>query len=155
MIKRQLRIQRINAVHQEYLAAQTAANLLGDEMQQDPGYGRSHGWAPKAGDDYLDNLEATYIIRLYAEFEAGLRDYWLTFRKKDSHPKMFQLLNESIPTQQFPQDVVDRADEVREYRNFLVHDIEDEPGEDIVTFSVQAAKKHLCAYTAHLDPAWK
>jgi hypothetical protein len=36
-----------------------------------------------------------------------------------------------------------------------VHDIEDEPGEDIVSFTVQEAKKHLCAYTACLDPAWR
>lgn len=155
MIKRQLRINRINAVLQEYLAAETAAGLLAAQTGPNPSYGYSQGWEPKAGIDYVNNLEGTYIIRIYAEFEAGLRDYWLTFRKRDTRPKMYQLLNECIPTERFPQDTIDRADEVREYRNFLVHDIEDEPGEDIVTFTVQEAKKHLCTYTACLDPAWR
>ena len=67
---------------------------------------------------------------------------------------MVQLLNEAIPTQSFPQDTIDLADEVREYRNFLVHDIEDNPSSD-VTFTVQEAKKRFCAYTALLDPAWR
>ncbi len=155
MIKRQLRINRINAVLHEYLAGKTAADWLAAQIGPDPSYGDRHGWPPKAGIDYLNNLEATYIIRIYAEFEAGLRDYELTFRKKDTSPKMYQLLNESIPTERFPQDTIDKADEVREYRNFLVHDIENEPNEDIVPFTVQEAKKHLCAYTACLDPAWR
>ena len=155
MIKRQLRIERINAVLKEYLAAKTAAGLLTAQTQPNPSYGYSQGWDPKAGIDYMNNLEATYIIRIYAEFEAGLRDYWLTFRKRETRPKMFQLLNEAIPTQHFPQDTIDQADDVREYRNFLVHDIEDEPGGDIVIFAIQDAKKHLCAYTACLDPAWR
>ena len=155
MIKRQLRIKRINAVLEEYLAARTAAGLLTARTTPDPGYGYSQGWVPKAGIDYVNNLEATYIIRIYAEFEAGLRDYWLTYRKKDTRPKMVQLLNKAIPTQHFPQDTIDKADDVREYRNFLVHDIEDEPSEDSVTFTVAEAKSHLCAYTACLDTAWR
>src|SRR6266446_4359576 len=121
MIKRQLRIQRINAVLQEYLAASTAAELLSAQTEADPSYGSSKGWEPRAGDAFVAKLEATYIIRIFAEFEVGLRDYWLTYRKKDTRPKMYQLLNESIPTQHFPQDYIDKADDVREYRNFLVH----------------------------------
>ena len=154
MIKRQLRIERINAVLQEYLAANTAAGLLISQTQPDPSYGYTRGWEPKAGSAFVKNLEATYIIRIYAEFEAGLRDYWLTYWKQTTRPKMFQLINHAIPTQHFPRDTIDNADGVREYRNFLVHDIEDEPGEDIVV-TVQEAKKHLCAYIACFDPAWR
>jgi hypothetical protein len=155
MIKRQVRIERINAVLQEYLAATTAAELLIAKTKPDPSYGSSKGWEPRAGDAFVQNLEATYLIRIYAEFEAGLRDYWLTYRKRDTRPKMYQLLNEAIPNQHFPQDFIDRADEVREYRNSLVHDIEDELGDDIVHFTVREAKKHLCAYIACLDAAWR
>jgi hypothetical protein len=155
MIKRQLRIQRINNVFQEYLAASTAAELLVAETKPNPSYGSSKGWDPKAGDAFVANLEATYLIRIYAEFEAGLRDYWLTYRKKDTQPMMYQLLNQAIPTQHFTQDCIDRADEVREYRNFLVHDIEGEPNDDRKSFTVRDAKKHLCAYIACLDVAWR
>ena len=154
MIKRQLRIVRINAVLQEYLAANTSAELLKEQTRSDPSYGNKRGWNPKAGIDFIINLEATYIIRIYAEFEAGLRDYSLTFRRKDTRPTMVQLLNVAIPTQSFPQDTIYLADEVQEYRNFLVHDIEDNMSDDM-PFTVQEAKKRFCAYTALLDPAWR
>jgi hypothetical protein len=145
MIKRQRRIERISAVLQEYLAAKTASLLLTAQTAADSAYGYAHGWEPRAGIAFTDNLEATYIIRIYAEFEAALRDYWLTYRNQTTHPTMFQLLNQSIPDQRFSQDVIDNADDVRLYRNFLVHAIEDEPGEGMVAFTVQQAKSHLCA----------
>ncbi len=131
MIKRQQRIARIAAVLQEYFAAKTASDLLTAQTTANPSFGRDHGWEPRAGTAFTSNLEATYIIRIYAEFEAALRDYWLTYRGRDTRPKMYQLVNEAIPDEAFSQDIIDNADDVREFRNFLVHDSEDEPGEDI------------------------
>jgi hypothetical protein len=155
MIKRQQRIGRITAVLQEFFAARTASDLLTAQTNANPSYGDAHGWEPRAGTAFAENLEATYIIRIYAEFEAALRDYWRTYRGRDTHPTMYQLVNEAIPDEAFSLDVIDNADDVREYRNFLVHDSEDEPGEDIVTFTVPRAKSHLCAYLGRLDPAWR
>ncbi|HEY7429088.1 MAG TPA: hypothetical protein VH682_32975 [Gemmataceae bacterium] len=143
------------AVAEEYQAALTAASLLEEKLNADPGYGNRHGWRQKAGKDFEVNLEATYIVRMYAEFEAALRDYWKTHKGKDTHPKMVQLLNEAIPDQHFPQDCIDNADDVREYRNFLVHDIEEDLPTDMVPFTVQETKRYLCAYIACLDPKWK
>lgn len=155
MIKRQRRIERISAVLQEFRAAKTASDWLATQMKADSRYGFDHGWEPRAGTAFVENLEATYIIRIYAEFEATLRDYWLTYWKQATRPKMYQLVNKAIPDQRFSEDVVDNADDVRLYRNFLVHDIEDEPGEALATFSVPQAKSHLCAYIARLDPTWR
>jgi hypothetical protein len=155
MIKRQRRIARITAVLQEYLAAKTASDLLTAQTDANPNYGRDHGWEPRAGVAFTHNLEATYIIRIYAEFEAALRDYWLTYRAQTTRPRMYQLVNQAIPDQSFSQDVIDSADDVREYRNFLVHEIDDEPQEDVVTFTVQQAKSRLCTYISRLDPSWQ
>lgn len=68
---------------------------------------------------------------------------------------MQQLVNHAIPNQSFIQDVIDQADEVRNYRNHLVHDIEDSPEESMVTISVEEAKRGLCAYLGRLAPRWK
>jgi hypothetical protein len=155
MIKRQQRIKRISAVHEEYLAAKTASMLLAAQTKANSKYGYDHGWEPRAGMAFAANLEATYIIRIYAVFEAALREYWLTHRKQITRPKMYQLVNEAIPNQSFSQDIIENADEVREYRNFLVHDIEDEPGQGVLNLSVQQAKSYLCAYIARLDSAWR
>jgi hypothetical protein len=155
VIKRQIRIRRIASVLDEYFAANTAAELLKVQIKANPNYGDANGWKPKGGQDFVDNLEATYIIRIYAEFEASLRDYWLTHLGQTTRPKMFQLVRHAVPNQNFSQDIIDNADDVREYRNFLVHDIEDEPGKDIVVFSAAEAKKHLIAYLGRLDTGWK
>ena len=94
-------------------------------------------------------------MRLFSEFEAGLRDYWKTYRGKDTIAGARQLICEAIPTQRFPQDAIDNADDVRKYRNFLIHDPEDEPTADVPQFTVKEAKSHLAAYFALLDAQWR
>jgi hypothetical protein len=155
MIKRQQRLQRIANVAQEFLAAMTAANWLRERQEADPSFGRHHGWEAKAGIDFCDNMEATYIVRMYAEFEAGLRDNWMTHFKRDTYPKMVQLVRHAIPNQMFSQDTIDDADDVRKFRNYLVHDIEDEVPEGVKRFTVAEAKRCLCAYFGRLDARWQ
>lgn len=155
MIKRQQRIQRIADVAQEFLAATTAAGWLRTTQDTDPSFGQQHGWEPKAGTAFCNNLETTSIIRMYAEFEAGLRDYWKTHRNQPTHPTMVQLVRHSIPDQMFSRDCIDDADDVRKYRNFLVHDIEEEPPDDLRVFTVIEAKRCLCEYFGRLSPRWK
>ena len=92
MIKRQQRIEWIAAVAKEYLAAKSAAVLLSAQLQANPKYGRTHGWEARDGVAFETNLESTYIVRLYAEFEAGLRDYWEKHLNRATHPPMVQLL---------------------------------------------------------------
>ena len=39
------------------------------------------------------NLQVTYLVRLFAEFEAILRDYWLNGRRRTTVPRMVDLMN--------------------------------------------------------------
>ncbi len=153
MIKRQQRIEWIAAVAKEYLAAKTAADLLTTQLQADPNYGRSHGWEARDGVAFKANLESTYIVRLYAEFEAGLRDYWNNHLNRATHPPMVQLL-QSLANQRVSTDRLEDADAVREYRNFLVHDESGEPPPEMRTFTVAEAKMHLCYFFGRLDTDW-
>lgn len=153
MIKRQQRIEWIAAVAKEYQAAKSAAGLLKAELQADPNYGSGQGWEARDGAAFDHNLESTYIIRLYAEFEAGLRDYWANHRKRDSHAPMMQLL-QSLADQRIAMDRLEDADAVREYRNFLVHSESTEPSPEMRTFTVAEAKSRLCYFFGRLDPDW-
>ena len=155
MIKRQQRLNRIVAVEQEYQAAMTAAKWLKEQPTADPSFGAAHGWNAKGGLAFCENLDTTYIVRLFSEFEAGLRDYLETYLGKTTEPTVSQLVCQAIPTQRFPQDKIDNADEVRKYRNFLVHDPEDDPPTTVTVFTVKEAKSHLAAYFALLDAQWK
>lgn len=153
MIKRQQRIEWIAAVAKEHLAATSAADLLETELQADPNYGRQLGWDSRDGVAFKANLEATYIIRLYAEFEAGLRDYWANHLNKTTEPPMAQML-QSLATQRISIDRLKDADAVREYRNFLVHHELGVPPPDMRIFTVADAKAHLCYFFGRLDADW-
>jgi hypothetical protein len=153
MIRRQQRIVWIAAVAREYLSAKSAANLLKAQLQTDPNYGRNQGWEARDGAAFNRNLESTYIIRLYAEFEAGLREYWANHLNRPTNPPMIQLL-QSVADQRISIDRVEDADAVREYRNFLVHSESGEPPPEMRTFTLAEAKTHLCYFFGRLDPDW-
>ncbi len=149
MIKRQQRIEWIAAVAKEHLAARSAAKLLNAQLQANPNYGSGQGWDARDAVAFID-----YLVRLYAEFEAGLRDYWANHLKKSKLPPMFQLLQFLAGPHYISMDQLEDVDAVREFRNFLVHDESDKPPPDMRTFSVAEAKKHLCYYFGRLDPDW-
>lgn len=153
MIKRQQRIEWISAVEKEYLAAKSAADLLKSQLQANPNYGIGHGWQARDGVAFNANLALTYIVRLYAEFEAGLRDYWANHLGRATNPPMVHLL-QSVADQRLSIDRFEDADAVREYRNFLVHDESGVPPPDMRTFTVAQAKAHLCYFFGRLDTDW-
>lgn len=153
MIKRQRRIQQIAAVAKEYLAAKSAAGLLREELQADPNYGAKYGWQSRDGEQFHANLNATYLIRLYAEFEAGLRDYWVNCLNRPTNPPMNQLI-QLVADQRISLDRLDDADAVRIYRNFLVHDETNEPPAGMQIFTVLEARSHLCYFFGRLNSDW-
>ncbi|MDR3633852.1 MAG: hypothetical protein P4L84_08595 [Isosphaeraceae bacterium] len=93
-------------------------------------------------------LEATYTILLIAEFETGLRMYWETIRS--THPKTEDLLNGLAARLGIPNQLIEDAHLVREYRNDLIHERED-IGHPI---SIDASRDHLCAFFYRLPPNW-
>src|SRR5947207_121868 len=50
------------------------------------------------------NLEITYILRLFAEFEGVLRDYWIGGRKRKTVPNMRPLMNSIAAYRDIPPD---------------------------------------------------
>ena len=114
---------RIKAVEREYMAVRQAIDWFRESVRGDPTILRGD-LRPKEIVPASENLEGTYVIRLFAQFETGLRQYWLTFR--DTHPKTEDLLNGMATREKIPYDHLENAHAVREYRNNLVHEREGE-----------------------------
>src|SRR5690606_19020976 len=68
-------------------------------------------------------LEGTYLIRLFAEFETGLRLFWRL--KRDSHPGTEQLIDAIAARCKIDFRNLSAVHTVREYRNALVHEREE------------------------------
>ena len=72
----------IGTVEAEYRAATVAVSRLGDQASRDPTVLRRTGVQPGDLRGCGRNLERTYILRLYAEFEGELRRYWRHIRHR-------------------------------------------------------------------------
>lgn len=160
MNERQRWMDRMNNVVKEFRAARTAGELLKAELERDPSFGRAGSrnsrvaWSARDGRAFITNLEGTYVTRLFAVFEAGLREYWERHRKRTTRPDMTTLMNNAVPTERFSQDCISDADEVRRYRNALVHVTGGEEPTDFTPVSIDTAKSRLCEYFNRLPPSW-
>jgi hypothetical protein len=138
---------RIKAVEREHVAMRQAAHRFSQGALDDPSILQGnlrHGEIVLA----LKNLEGTYVIRLFAEFETGARQYWDA--KWTSDPKAVDLLDGLAARCAIPDTPRDNAHKVRDYRNSLVHERMDEP--DVVP--IDKARSYLCQFFSYLPPRW-
>ena len=150
MSKRQDRIGRILAVEREYLAAAVALVLLAERLDADPAFLAKYDLRSRDARNLQANLEGTFVIRLCAEFESGLRDAWQNAFGRDTHPPLRDLLTALAARRLVPQDWLDRADAVREYRNALVH----EGNPEAVAIPIAEVRGRLCRFFSRLPWEW-
>jgi hypothetical protein len=138
---------RIKAVEREYVAMRQAADRFRQAALDDPTIllgNLRHGEIVVAS----NNLESTYIIRLFAGFETGTPQYWSA--NWDTDPKTVDLLDGLAARCGIPDTQRENAHLVREYRNNLVHEREDKP--EVVLIAV--ARSYLCHFFSFLPQRW-
>ncbi len=122
MIERQRRIERIRSVEREYRAGLAAAEFLTDALMDNPSLGERGDWKYGDARSFKQNLAPTFVIRLFAEFEAGLRDYWEKALKRKSKPAMQKLVDAIATVRTIPWKETAEVHEARELRNSYVHE---------------------------------
>jgi hypothetical protein len=150
MIQRQERLERIRRVEREYLAGADALRLLEQQLGADPSWRISEGWTRKDAQNLARNLEATFLIRVFAEFESGLRDFWEKSLGRATHPSVKDLLDSIAARRDIPQDWLDDVHEVRNFRNSFVH----ERKGDEISVSLSEARGRLCRFFSWLPGDW-
>jgi hypothetical protein len=68
------------------------------------------------------NLEVTFVLRLFSEFEATLRDYWLNGLGRKTEPKMFDLMESVAGSRSMNGSDLAMAHQIRDYRNDVIHE---------------------------------
>jgi len=142
-------LRRIKAVEREHAATRFATDQLLATAELDPNV--------LQGDLALrdlrrasEGLEGTYLIRLFAEFETGLRLFWEAARQTEPPTRTRDLLDGIAATRRIPHEQLHDAHAVREYRNSLVH-ARREATEPV---AIPKARGHLCRFFAFLPPYW-
>lgn len=150
MIARQRRMERMRAIVREYRVAGIAARDLQALFRSDPSVLSDEQLRNEDFRHYQDNLESTYLIRLYAEFEAGLREAWGSAFGQVTSPRMRDLIDSVAARRLISEPWRDAVHDVRAYRNALVH----EGGIDIPPIGLSEALGHLCRFFSALPLDW-
>lgn len=141
-------LDRIKAVEREYLIARRAVDAFSAALEKDQSI-LPPNTRIRDAQAMSDNLEGTYIIRLFAAFESGLRSYWASIRT--TKPPVRDLVDSVAGDRGVPDDLRDQVHEVREYRNSLVH----ENDEEVEAVAINVARSRLCTFFARLPDDWK
>ena len=147
----QLWMKRVKSVEREYLASRLAIDRVGSTIASNP---TILGEIVKVRDVLQSdaNLEGTYIIRIFAEFETGLRKFW-NRKRPEEHKKNTPaevLVDQVAAEAHVPDDVIVRVHNVRELRNLLVHET-DEP---LAKMQIRDVRSCLCTYLHNLYTIW-
>lgn len=147
---REQRIGRLRAVQREFETAAIAIASLRGHLHADPSLLADRGLGIRDFRSLQSNLEATFLVRLYAEFEAGLRSAWRGAYRRTSYPRISDIIDAIAARRSVPQKWLAAVHLVRAYRNSLVH--EDAAGAAGV--SLQDACDHLCRFLSQLSARW-
>ncbi len=150
MTRKQVRLERLRAIEREYEVALAAAEVLQEQLRQNPSAMDDEQLRFRDYRNFPNNLEPTYLIRIVAEFEAGLREAWRDVYQRTTHPHLTDLIESFAAQCLIPQDWRDHVHEVRVYRNALVH----EGADDATSIPLGEARGHLCRFFSQLPHQW-
>lgn len=140
-------LTRIKTVEREWAVSQIAINRLMIDVGVDPSL-LDHPLRHRDVRTAAERIDGTYLVRIFAEFESGLRSFWKTL--KSSRPRTEHLLDSIGRRQHIPDDTIAEAQNVREYRNHLVHESENR----VESVAIPDARSRLCKYFSFLPPKW-
>jgi hypothetical protein len=145
--------QHITEVWGEYMSVRAAVDRLKDAVARAPDFLNKDPVAREYLRDAHENLEATYIIRLFAAFEAALRSYDRAKRRDLSRRTDASVMIDEIGGKRgrgIQMGIRQRAHDVRLVRNYWAHESNADPG----PMTVDAARARLQAYLHELPDEW-
>jgi hypothetical protein len=144
------RIERMRSVERESQIAIASSDALTKALQRTPSLLTDRGLVRADLDAQIENLAPTYLIRLFAEFETGLRDYWATLKNRKKNIPGRGMIDSLSSSRSIDDKIRQKVHDVRKYRNSLVH--EDDSQADLV--SIPEARRSLCLFFGRLPETW-
>lgn len=97
----------------------------------------------------LENLEVTYILRLFGMWEAVLRDYWLNGLGRPSRPDLKPLVESLAGRRTVDSATVATVHDLRDFRNEIVHE-----NLRVLRYDYSQVAKGFSKFVAYLPPNW-
>ena len=148
--KKTERSERMKAVEREYGVAEMASLALEEALTRDSGLLTGRGLTAVDLRTYRGKLHDTYFIRLFAEFETGLKDYWKHGLGEDQTTRIMDVIA-SVGSRHRIQDAwLINVHAARKYRNRLIHE-EDAEGDPL---GLTEARRYLGRFFGCLPDDW-
>ncbi len=145
-----VRFRRLKAIEHEYRIAALAMRKLVVQARSDPTILEADMKFSGIG-EALDNLNNTYAIRLFADFETGLRQFWTAARLEPEPRSITEIIDRVASRHRIGSDELRNVHRVRKDRNRQVHDNEEE-GEAI---DVGDCRHFLNAFLGEMPSSWE
>jgi hypothetical protein len=145
--------QHITEVWGEYRSARAAVDELKDAVAVTLDLLKKNPVARKYLREAHENLEGTYIVRLFAAFEAALRWYDRAKHNDPNRRADASVLIDEIGGKRVrgvQTGIRQRAHDVRRVRNYWAHESEEDPG----PMTIDEARARLQAYLHELPDEW-
>lgn len=145
--------EHIKEIEGEYQAARVAVDRLKHEVSVSPDLFIATNWTQAHLRNADANLEGTYLVRLFAAFEAALRSYDRARHHDPARTVDASILIDSTAGrrgQGISKAVREAAHAVRQARNFWAHEEAAEP--DVMTLA--EARARLQTYLSWLPETW-
>lgn len=144
-------LKKLDLVSVEYRVCRLAADRLWLSIEQDPTLIIQLQMKRAEIRETIRRLEYTYIVRMFAAFEAALREIWTGAFRRKTEPPVRDLIDATAAANTFmTTDMLRAAHQVREYRNSIVH--VNALSEN--TFSLLEAAAHLKEFLSFMPRQW-
>jgi len=144
------RSERMKSVEREHLVAEKARAALEEALAHHSGLLTSSNLTIADLRTFRTKLHDTYFIRLFAEFETGLRDYWKNGLGRKPQTRITDVI-ESLASKHTVLDVVRlKVQAARKWRNRLIHE-EDAEGDAV---ALPEARSYFGKFLGYLPENW-
>lgn len=145
--------EHLREVWGEYSSAHEAVRRFKEAVDAKPDLLDKNSPVRKHLRNAHDNLEGTYIVRLFAAFEAAFRSF-----DRAQHHDRNRVIDAATMIDQIggkhgrgiQSSIREAAQDVRRVRNFWAHDSEDNPG----PMTIDEARARLQKYLSELPEIW-
>ena len=148
--KKTERSERMKSVEREYQVAERARAALEKALVTHSDLLTSSGLDSIDLRTYQNRLQDTYFIRLFAEFETGLKDYWKNGLKGNPSTRIMDVIASVGARHRIPDEMRINVHAARKYRNTLIHE-EDAQSEPI---TLADARRYLGKYFGRIPDDW-
>ena len=144
------RCERMKSVEREYQVAEKARTALEEALTYHSGLLTASGLTAVDLRTYRSKLHDTYFIRLFAEFETGLKDYWKNGLREDPSTRIMDVISSIGAKLRILDAWRINAHAARKWRNRLIHE-EDAEGDPV---TLTEARRYLGRFFGSLPENW-